>query len=585
MSLTRVRVQPLHFLVLVLLFVTVSACSVITGDEEATATSESPAPQETQGVSGEANVESIQVLVLESFPVQVNVIASGELPNGCTSLNEPAPRQEGNTFVVNLTTTRLEDEVCTEAVVPYDKVIPLDVQGLEAGTYTVAVNGVTDSFTLEMDNVAQEEPPPEEEPTGGAEVGEISGQVWHDLCAVAGGEGGEETVPSDGCVSLEDGGYQANGALEEEEPGIEDITVTLGQGECPSTGLDSATTAGNGAYSFAGLSPGTYCVTVDALAEGNGTILVPGQWTAPEVADDSGAASATVDVVAGATSDEINFGWDYQFLPEPEESTASKDCSDEASFVADVTVLDNEVLPPTFVFTKTWRLENSGTCTWTTDYDLVFAYGDQLGAPDEIPLPTEVAPTSTLDISVPMTAPDVNGTYRSEWLLRNELGETFGIPEPFWAQIVVEADIPESGAYVTGVVWSDLCSVPDTDVEGTPEGCVANDEGGFVADGVYDPGEPRIEGVTLSIGEGACPASEAVNTTTANEDGRYTFTGLEAGTYCVFVDPTSSANESLLVPGTWSWPDVSGEAVGYTIEVVEGDTITDAYFGWDFEFD
>ena len=578
-----------------------AACSMLNPQEDGTQTPPTETSDADPGtVTGEANVESIEILLLESFPIQVNVIASGVLPDGCTSLTDPTPRREGNTFVVNLATSRVEEEVCTQATVPFDKVIPLEVEGLSAGTYTVAVNGLTDTFTLEADNVAGEEEPeatPEtsetpEAPPAGAETGSISGRVWHDLCAVAGGEAGAPAVPSEGCVALEDGIYQANGVREEEEPGIEGVAVMLGEGACPADGLADATTGGNGIYTIDNLEPGTYCVTVDALAEGNETILVPGDWTAPETGDTSGVATATVEVSAGTLSEDIDFGWDYQFLPEPEgedgEPTTEQDCTDLAEFVADVTVLDNEIMPPTFEFTKTWRLENSGSCTWTTGYSLVFVSGDQLGAPDQVPLPTEVQPESTVDLTLQMTAPDVDGTYRSEWMLENEQGTQFGIPGPFWTQIQVTAAIPENAAHITGLVWSDLCSPPGAEAQDTPQGCVALADGVVIADGIYDVGEPRVQGVTVSLAEGACPATTAVATSTTTADGRYRFTGLDAGTYCVFVDPGSSNNAGVLMPGAWSWPeDLQGtqDIAAYTIELEPLLSATDAYFGWDFQLE
>lgn len=32
-------------------------------------------------------------------------------------------------------------------------------------------------------------------------------------------------------------------------------------------------------------------------------------------------------------------------------------------------------------FTKTWRVKNVGTCTWTADYKAAYSRGDALGAP------------------------------------------------------------------------------------------------------------------------------------------------------------------------------------------------------------
>ena len=50
--------------------------------------------------------------------------------------------------------------MCTEALVPYEQAVPLDVAGLPAGVYTVTVNGVSDTFELAVDNVLPTEPTP-----------------------------------------------------------------------------------------------------------------------------------------------------------------------------------------------------------------------------------------------------------------------------------------------------------------------------------------------------------------------------------------------------------------------------------------
>ena len=64
----------------------------------------------------------------------------------------------------------------------------------------------------------------------------------------------------------------------------------------------------------------------------------------------------------------------------------------QASFVSDVTVPDDTVVPAGSTFVKTWRIRNDGTCTWTPgSYALVFTGGDALSGPDEVNLPGEVA--------------------------------------------------------------------------------------------------------------------------------------------------------------------------------------------------
>ena len=262
-------------------------------------------PSDDGVVEGLAPVENIAILILESFPVQINVVARGNLPDGCTTINEVIQERDGSTFRVTITTIRPVGMVCTEALVPFEKVIALEVYGLPAGVYTVDVNGVTGTFELAVDNVPQEEPPAE--PTEVPAQGSISGKVWHDLCKTP-----YETVdtPPEGCVKLPDGGLVANGLLEAGEPGLAGVVVELGSGACPSAGLATTTSDANGMYTFAGLDAGTYCVSVNALDATNETILIPGGWTYPNA-----EGSAAVTIGAGENRLDVNFGWDYQFLP------------------------------------------------------------------------------------------------------------------------------------------------------------------------------------------------------------------------------------------------------------------------------
>ncbi len=46
--------------------------------------------------------------------------------------------------------------MCTQAIVLYEKVVPLNVYGLKAGTYYVNVNGVNGSFELSIDNINED---------------------------------------------------------------------------------------------------------------------------------------------------------------------------------------------------------------------------------------------------------------------------------------------------------------------------------------------------------------------------------------------------------------------------------------------
>ena len=103
--------------------------------------------------TGQAKVETIEIRMLESFPVQVHVEVKGYLEDACTKLGEITQKREGNTFTVTVGVTRNGDAVCAQVTTPFTQVVSLDAAGLKAGTYTVNVNGVSAQFTLSVDNV------------------------------------------------------------------------------------------------------------------------------------------------------------------------------------------------------------------------------------------------------------------------------------------------------------------------------------------------------------------------------------------------------------------------------------------------
>jgi hypothetical protein len=102
-------------------------------------------------------------------------------------------------------------------------------------------------------------------------------------------------------------------------------------------------------------------------------------------------------------------------------------------------------MDPGETFTKTWRLKNAGTCSWTPSYAVVFSSGDSMSGPATQALTTNVNPGQTVDISINLKAPSTPGTYRGDWKLRNAAGVTF-------ASFYVEIKVGGTGAFaVTGV--------------------------------------------------------------------------------------------------------------------------------------
>ena len=108
-------------------------------------------------------------------------------------------------------------------------------------------------------------------------------------------------------------------------------------------------------------------------------------------------------------------------LPPTATASATPLC-DLAQFVADVTVPDGTEVLPEQTFSKTWRLRNLGTCTWTSSYQVIFDNGELMGGPATQPLAGNVAPGQQVDIIIAFKAPTTPGAYRGYWRLRNAAG-------------------------------------------------------------------------------------------------------------------------------------------------------------------
>lgn len=127
----------------------------IDADDEADSYIDTP-PDDGEFIRDDAIIKNIDILTLESFPLQIHVIATGYFPDGCTSIDEITQSKQNNRFTVAVTTKRPTNAVCTMAIVPFEKTIPLDVYGLDKGVYTVNVNDASGSFELPTDNIIPE---------------------------------------------------------------------------------------------------------------------------------------------------------------------------------------------------------------------------------------------------------------------------------------------------------------------------------------------------------------------------------------------------------------------------------------------
>jgi len=139
-------------------------------------------------------------------------------------------------------------------------------------------------------------------------------------------------------------------------------------------------------------------------------------------------------------------------VPSTQTPANPSDCTDSAAFVADVTVPDNTNFNQGDVVHKVWRVKNTGTCTWTAQYTLVFSSGDEMNAHSSTPL-SATKPGDTLDIAVDLVAPSEDGTYRADFEIQNPSGVAMPIDQAktLWVTITVGAagastSVPSTGA-------------------------------------------------------------------------------------------------------------------------------------------
>jgi len=201
-----------------------------------------------------------------------------------------------------------------------------------------------------------------------------------------------------------------------------------------------------------------------------------------------------------------------QSTPTP---TTAAACTNAAAFVADISIPDDSEIPTGVSFIKTWRIRNSGTCTWDGRYKLAHVDGHLLGAVvGQMALPASVAPGQTIDLSVQLTAPAAAGSYRGDWKLVTPQNNLFGVGgnnAPLWVKIKAFSAPVQDGT-ISGLVYQDQNE-----------------------NGRYDNGEQLMGNREVRLIEGtACHALQnAIATTYSGADGRYSFNGRFTGSYCV----------------------------------------------------
>jgi hypothetical protein len=136
--------------------------------------------------------------------------------------------------------------------------------------------------------------------------GLISGYLWNDYCLT--GENGQPMVGN--CVRDDNGFYHADGMIQPTESYIAGVAISLRPDSCTSNSgsMIEVVTDSDGRYAFANLSPGVYCVSMNAASLRNAPLLLPGDWTFPA----RGVWYHQITLAPGEHLPTVNSGWDYE---------------------------------------------------------------------------------------------------------------------------------------------------------------------------------------------------------------------------------------------------------------------------------
>ena len=227
-------------------------------------------------------------------------------------------------------------------------------------------------------------------------------------------------------------------------------------------------------------------ITLSAC-NGSSTVetLTPTLMETPEIPITGATATLTqVTEVTPATSTSTA---EPTLTPEPPRPTNDPNCTNSASFVADVTIPDNTLTAGGTLFTKTWRIVNTGTCIWGADYSLTHYSEEAMSAPASVPL-SITYPGQTLDISVMLTAPNSVGTHRGYFVIRNPAGLIMKINSDSRLWVIINVNTTSTAAP----------SGTNSSVTGIPGTSIPTSAGG-IASCEYTTDQARVNNVITAV--------------------------------------------------------------------------------------
>lgn len=112
-----------------------------------TATPSPEPPSEEATIHSLTVIEHVDALLLESFPVQINLVVTGYQSDGCDYPVQVAQRREGNEVFVEIFRDLPLAVICPAVLREYNATIHLD-GGFTPGTYTIHVNDQVIEVTI-----------------------------------------------------------------------------------------------------------------------------------------------------------------------------------------------------------------------------------------------------------------------------------------------------------------------------------------------------------------------------------------------------------------------------------------------------
>lgn len=110
-----------------------------TEDPAATAVPTLPASDDENMTRSQVFIDSTEVLILESYPIQVNLSLTGSLPTPCHQLRSAiTPPDEENRIFIDVYSVVDPDIVCIQVIEPFTHTISLG--SFPSGHYKIYVN-------------------------------------------------------------------------------------------------------------------------------------------------------------------------------------------------------------------------------------------------------------------------------------------------------------------------------------------------------------------------------------------------------------------------------------------------------------